>query len=164
MQTEPMTSYSERRVAEEKRFVLYEDRVLFFWHQAFGTRAESSFELASLNPNPSRFWVRDRRVESIAAWSIILGWVALVPAPYLFLASGTFFDHWVKFVVVAITGTLLVVILLIFNPRRLEYAEFPNHAGILQLIIGQVGRDKADFEGFVELLVEKISAAQEPRA
>jgi hypothetical protein len=150
----PLASYSEERFGERRSFALHPDRVVLTGESLGGSKYESSVLLKTLSPIRSRVWARDSRFQTILATVIILGFGALISFVLVFpertIGAAMTWRWWV------LGALCLGILVLILNPKRVEYAGFRLESGAHAFTIRKVGRQKEQFDSFVAALERQI--------
>lgn len=153
---EPLTTYRDARLEYRRRFELYPDRVRVAGWGIWAGRFEGELPLTILLPNPTRQWTRGYFLRyGLTALFITACWSAAATA-----ANGpeVFLRPWV----VGVLGLLgwAGVMLTLASIRRVEHAYFLGEAGVIALDVSRSGREAADFDEFVDTLIEHIRAAR----
>ena len=149
----PIATYLEVTSRGKRSFELHLDRVVVRGRLAF--EFESTVRLGDLRPEPNKIWLRDRAVR-VAPFFLVLS------VMLLFLAAVVHLPDWLGTGMVASGIGSLVAAIALWTKfgSKIEYAQFPSHAGLILLDVGRSGSDRIQFDEFVESLIESIRAAQ----
>ena len=116
---------------------------------------------ANLRPEPDKLWIRHK--------SFLLGvfMLLLSLAPFAVLArsftDGSQAEKLGPCLGIGVGLSFVGFVICLKTFRKVEFARFQSHAGIVVLDVAYAGPDRARFRQFVELLVKQIRIAQEPR-
>src|SRR5947207_8163651 len=126
---EPIGTYEEARFELRRRFELFPDHVRVTGKGLRVSRFDETVSLANFRPQPNRMWVRGLLfrvgfwiiffVFCFGASSAAFGGVESLGAPGFAAVLGT----------VALVGLIIVIL----NARPIEFARFPNDAGVVGL-------------------------------
>lgn len=154
-----MAVYREVRSDGRRRFELYADRVVVKGSGA-RTEFETKVPFANLRPEPDKLWIRHR--------SFLLGVLMLLLslAPFAVLAR-SFTDGSEAEKLGPCLGmggglSIVGIVICLKTFRKVEFARFQSHAGIVVLDVAYAGPDRGRFREFVESLTKQIRMAQEP--
>jgi hypothetical protein len=147
----PITSYSEERFDGHRVFQLLPDRVIVSGKQSLGGEFEQIIMLETLQPNVNKFRARPQ-----GFWSgIFMAIIALV----LIQGVGLHFtSYWGSLVIVLGIGGLL---LSLATSRKVEWVIFKSFSGADALAIAQVGKDRNNFESFVQSTLKQLQSIPE---
>lgn len=151
-------SYSENRFDGQRVFKLLPDRVIVSGKQSLGGEFEQTIMLETLQPIVNKFRARPQ-----GFWSgiimVILAFV-LTQGVGLLLTS-----YWGGLVMVFGIGGLL---LSLATSRKVEWVIFKSSSGADALAIARVGKDRSNFEPFVQSILKQLQSNpehhHEPRA
>ena len=153
---EPIATNEEARFELRRRFELFPDHVRVTGKGLRISRFDETISLANFRPQPNRLWVRGLLfrvglwimffVLCLAATSAAFGGVESLIAP--------------GFAAVLASVALVGLIMVILNARPIEFARFPNDAGVVGLDVGRVGKQTEEFDRFVEAVIESIKRAK----
>jgi hypothetical protein len=155
--SEPLATYREVRSDGRRRFELYADRIVVKGSGA-RTKFEATVLFANLRPEPDKLWIRHK--------SFLLGvfMLLLSIAPFAVLArsfaDGTHADRLGPCLGIGVGLSFVGFVICLKTFRKVEFARFQSHAGIVVLDVAYAGPDRGRFREFVDLLTKQIRMVQ----
>jgi len=151
---EPLAVYKEMRFRGRRVFTLFIDRIHVHGKVFFEKDFDLTIELIKLNPVCQKLWIRDQMF-----WVGML--LTVIPAIVAEILVSAFGIEWSNKAVglmfcLAISGVLLCLA----TVRKVEFFCFVNNQGIPTLTIARSGKQKKDFDSFIEKLVSSIKDAR----
>ena len=148
-------NYADSSLFGRRRYELRENLIVVSGTTTGGSNFEAQIEYSDLNPIPERIWVRSPMV-----W----GGLALVSMATLILIAFAVFQSQDKsfFVGFAYTIALIGLILALASLKRIEIARFKSTAGVTSLDVIRAGKQKAQFDSFVEELSARAQSWRTP--
>ncbi len=148
---EPLMTYSEQRFDGKRTFQLFSDRVVIRGSQILASDFEQTVRLESLRPDFDRTWCRSPSFISgikLAVGSFIA--VSILHSGFG-MSVGTYLGG------LAFVGVVTGLLLAFATRHKVEYAVFKTQAGVDTLSVARSGRQTADYDSFVQRLVQQIS-------
>jgi hypothetical protein len=155
---DPLARYHEVRPNGRRQFELFKDRVIVRSRSA-RVDSEITIILADLRPELNRLFARPKEFglgllllfsSMVAA---IVGAVSRGPAPgpesmglVWLVAAGSFF--------------FISLVILSKTLRKIEFIQFVSHHGHPLLDVARAGPQRAEFDSFVQTLIDRIRANQ----
>ena len=149
----PIATYHESRFNRNCEFELYSDSIRVFGRNGY-VKFDTTFKLSQLDPNLERLWIHQPAAivfglffmfGLVALWVFAVGLNRGLSDP-MSVAAGA--DAVFFFVLALATG------------RMIELARFRSDAGVPLLDIGRAGKRRAEFDGFVSAVAERVAAAK----
>jgi hypothetical protein len=134
-----------------RTFTLYPEQVIVNSTFSLGNKSEVPVTLADLRPQYAKSWLRTRHFRLAIFALVMCSPVIIVP----FFSSPT-----PKLQILFFSVYAIAIFYLLASLRRIEFASFRNHSGVILLDIGRVGPDSNQYEEFVSLLVQRIQSSQ----
>jgi hypothetical protein len=156
--SEPIARYYEVRPSGRRQFELLADRVIVET-KSIRIEAVMTVMLADLRPEPNILRIRPKEFNVgltflLAAVGFgFYGFLAHAPAPPADDRSILWF---------ALAAGCLLASLVVFSKtfQKIEYMQFVSHQGKPLLDVARAGPQRADFDQFVETLIDQIEASQ----
>jgi hypothetical protein len=156
---DPIATYHEVRLERKRLFKLFDDRIEVE-SRSINSRFETKIPLKSLNPSPERMWIRDSAFNH--GFSLVVFAVFFLIMVMIVLSDRTELPRVAKIGILLFELFLGVggIILMITNWRKIEYLNFKNTAEVVVLNIGKVGKEKGNFDSFIELLLQQMKSSR----
>lgn len=151
---EPSAEYVETRLGGRRTYRLYPDRLSFKSKGIFLPDMEIEFPLADLSPTPTKVVLPAVNLDLGLGMFVFMG----VVASWLGYScrSELFHDPFLTFVVVGFAAAAVAGLGLMVRSRlKITYLHFHSASG-LACDLGQRGKFKGQFDGFVAALVAQI--------
>ena len=147
-------TYVEKTAGRRREFTLTGDSIRVQVTGLTSNHVDAILPLAMIQPR--RLTVRRRQAPAwqglaLLAAACVLGTYARTPAPDIPKPL-----LWILTGFTAASGAAILA----FLSRRIEYAMFQSDAGVAVLDMGRVGPSAAEFEPFVEAVIERTHAAR----
>jgi hypothetical protein len=153
---EPMATYQEARFELRRKFELFPDRVRVTGKGLHLGRFDVTVALSILRPQPNRVWIRGWLFR-YGLWGLLFA--ACVAGPVVAVGGPEALARpWVVGVLGAVASVALILV--VANVRPVEFAQFQTDAGVFALDVARVGPQTEDFDGFIDLLIERIEEAR----
>jgi hypothetical protein len=146
--------YNETRLEGRRRFELLEDGVHVSAQISLGPSIETIVRYDHLEPTISTIRIHHA-----------LFWPSFFVIP-LFVAATVYVQGFSKvnsfgfLAGVAISGTIISVVVAVLTRKRVEYARFVSRSGIALLDIARSGPDHSRFDQFVAAIQDRIRSAR----
>ena len=151
-----IATYNEKRIKSYRRFDLYEDKISVHIDFLFGLKSEFNIPLKDLKTEPDKIFHK--------AFNPILyltGFAICIASIFL---MALLMDKSKGYAGFLFPGSIIIFIIIIYlNPKRDEYSSFSYHSGIPAFDVGYLGKYKADYPPFIELVkkqIKKINSEQ----
>jgi len=145
-------TYAEQRFDGKRTFQLFADRVVIRGIETFSSAYEQTVRLESLRPEFDRTWYRSPSFMSglkLAGGSFIA--VSVLHSGFG-MSVGSYLGG------LAAIGVITGLLLAFATRQRVEFTVFKTQAGADALSVGRAGKQTADYDAFIQRLIQQIQS------
>ena len=144
-----IATYKEKRIKSYRRFDLYEDKISVHTDFLFGLKSEFNIPLKDLKTETDKIFLK-----AFNPLLYLTGFIICIASIFLMAALLEKSKGYAGFIFPG--GLILFVIMISLNPKRDEYSSFSYHSGTVAFDIGSLGKYKAEYPQFIELIKKQI--------